>query len=89
MPNKKLTRTCIGCRIKKQKQDMIRIVRNKENEIKPDFKQKLEGRGAYICKDESCFQKAEKSNSLKRALKINIENKKYEELRGVIFDRTK
>lgn len=88
MPNKKLIRTCIGCRAKRQKQDMIRIVKNKQNEIKPDFKQNLEGRGAYICKEESCFQKAEKNNSLRRALKTNIENKKYEELRGVVFDRT-
>ena len=68
---------------------MIRIVRTKENEIKPDFKQKLEGRGAYICEEKECFQKMQKGNGLKRALKINVENKKYEELRGVIFGDTK
>lgn len=87
MPNKKLTRTCIGCKEKKNKQEMIRIIKNKENEIKVDLKQNLEGRGAYICKDENCFQNAQKRNSLRRALKTNIENKKYEELRGVMFDR--
>lgn len=87
MPNKKLTRTCIGCREKKQKQELIRIVCNKYKEINVDFRQNQEGRGAYICKKEECFDKAQKKNKLKSALKINIENKKYEELRGVIFDR--
>ena len=45
------------------------------------------GRGAYICKDMKCFEKVQKGNKLKNALRTNIENKKYEELRGVIFDR--
>lgn len=79
----------MGCRTKKQKENMIRIVKNKEDEIKVDFKQKLDGRGAYVCSEEKCFQQMQKRNSLKKALKTNIENKKYEELRGVIFDRTK
>lgn len=86
MPNKKFIRTCIGCKERKQKQDMIRIVKTKDNEIKADFKQRLEGRGAYICMSKECFDKMQKRNALKRALKINIENKKYEELRGVMFD---
>ena len=44
------------------------------------------GRGAYVCKDIECFNKIIKKNRLKSALKKNIDNKKYEELRGVIFD---
>lgn len=87
MKNSKLTRTCIGCRAKKQKQEFIRIV-NHEGKVKVDIKQNLEGRGAYICKDIKCFEKVEKGNKLKNALKINVENKKYEEIRGVIFDKS-
>ena len=82
-----MTRTCIGCRNKKNKQELIRIVCNKNNEITVDLKQKLEGRGAYICKNEECFKKVQKGNMLKKALKMNVQNEKYEELRGVIFDR--
>jgi predicted RNA-binding protein YlxR (DUF448 family) len=82
----KLKRTCIGCRKKGEKQEFIRIVCNKQKEINVDFKQKLEGRGAYICKDTLCFQKMQKGNRLKNALKTNVDDKKYEELRGVIFD---
>lgn len=85
--SKKLTRTCIGCRNKKEKQELYRIVCNKEKEITVDFKQKKEGRGAYICKDEKCFEKVQKGNKLKMALKTDVEDKKYEELRGVIFGR--
>ena len=89
MKNKKLTRTCISCREKKYKQELIRIVKNKEGDIKVDLKQKLEGRGAYICKKDACFDKMQKANRLKSVFKTSVDNKKYEELRGVIFDRRK
>ena len=85
--SKKFTRTCLGCRNKKEKQELIRILCNKKNEITVDIEQKKAGRGAYICKDEKCFEKVQKGNKLKIALRTDIENKKYEELRGVIFDR--
>ena len=39
MRNKKLTRTCIGCRLKKDKNDLIRIVANKEGQVFVDIKQ--------------------------------------------------
>lgn len=78
---------CIGCREKKDKKGLIRIVSNKQNEISVDFEQKKDGRGAYICKNEACFENMRKGNKLKNALKTSIDNKKYEELRGVIFDR--
>ena len=45
-------------------------------------------RNAYICEDKNCFDKMQKGNRLKSTLKISVDNKKYEELRGVIFDRT-
>ena len=56
MKNKCLTRTCISCRAKKDKKELIRIVKNKDGVIKVDLSQRLEGRGAYIvfikCKRE-------------------------------------
>ncbi len=87
MKNNKLTRTCIGCRAKREKTDLIRIVKNKQNEIIFDFDKKIDGRGAYICDNVTCFEKMVKANKLKFALKTNIDNKKYEELRGVLFGR--
>ena len=79
-------RTCMGCNFKKDKKDLIRIVKNKENEINVDKTGKLQGRGAYICKDEKCLEKAKKTKRLDRVLEMKIPDEIYEKLRGVIFD---
>lgn len=54
-----------------------------------DIMKKIEGRGAYMCESEKCFEIAKKKKALSRALKINIDNNKYNELRGVMFDRNR
>ena len=79
-------RTCMGCNLKKDKKDLIRIVKNKENEINVDKTGKLQGRGAYICKDEKCLEKAKKTKRLDRVLEMKIPDEIYGKLRGVIFD---
>ena len=61
-------RTCIGCNTKKDKKDLIRIVKNKNEEIKVDLTGKMDGRGTYICKQEECLNKAIKN---KFSLDIN------------------
>ncbi len=80
-------RTCMGCNQKKDKKDLIRIVKNKENEIKIDRTGKLDGRGAYICDDIECLEKVIKTKRLERALDIKISQEIYESLRGVILDK--
>ena len=55
-------RTCMGCNQKKDKKDLIRIVKNKDNEISIDRTGKKEGRGAYICDDVNCLEKVIKQN---------------------------
>ena len=54
-------RTCMGCNAKKNKNELIRIVKNNKNEISIDKTGKQEGRGAYICNDVNCLEKAIKS----------------------------
>ncbi len=87
MKNSKEIRTCISCRRKDNKYNLTRIVKSKENGVVVDLKHNIEGRGAYICKDQNCFNKMVKNKALVRALKINIEEEKYNEIRGVMFDR--
>ena len=87
MKNSKEIRTCMGCRKKVNKHNLIRIVNNKTDGVMIDKMQKLEGRGAYICKSEECLNKAIKNKALSRALKTNIDNDKYNELRGVLLDK--
>lgn len=80
-------RTCMGCNIKKDKKDLIRIVKNKENEISIDRTGKKEGRGSYICDDIKCLEKVIKSKRLERTFDMQISEEIYENLRGVILDK--
>ena len=77
-------RTCIGCGQTKTKPDLLRIVKNKENVISIDLTGKMNGRGAYICANPECLNKAIKSNRLSKVFEMKIGNKIYEDLRDVI-----
>ena len=80
-------RTCMGCNTKKDKKDLIRIVKNKENEISLDKTGKAQGRGAYICDDIDCLEKVIKSKRLERIFDMKISEEIYNDLRGVIVDK--
>ena len=62
--NHKPQRTCMGCFQKKGKHELIRIVKNKNEEVFIDTTGKAEGRGIYICKDINCLEKLIKNNKL-------------------------
>lgn len=79
-------RTCLGCNSKKDKKDLIRIVKNKENNISIDFTGKTNGRGAYICNDIACLEKVVKSKRLEKSFEMKITDEIYENLKGVIID---
>lgn len=79
-------RTCMGCNEKKDKKDLIRIVKNKE-EINLDKTGRMQGRGAYICDNIECLEKAIKSKRIERTFETKIQNDIYEKLRGVIIDK--
>lgn len=80
-------RTCMGCNTKKDKKDLIRIVRNNEGKINLDKTGKMPGRGAYICDNMECLDKAIKSKRIDRIFEQPVENEIYEKLRGVIIDK--
>lgn len=73
-------RKCIVCGSLKDKGDLLRIVKNKEEGILIDESGKLNGRGAYVCKNESCIKGLKKSNKLNQAFKMKIDDEIYEEL---------
>lgn len=77
-------RTCMGCNIKKNKNELIRIVKNKDNEISIDLTGKKEGRGIYICHSEECLNKVIKSKRLAKVLEIDISEEIYNNLRECI-----
>ena len=77
-------RTCIGCGEKKNKKDLIRVVKNKEGEISIDNTGKANGRGAYICDCMECLETAIKSKRLEKSFEMKIEDEIYENLREVL-----
>lgn len=66
---------------------MIRIVKNKNDEINIDRTGKLDGRGAYICDNVQCLEKIIRSKRLEKIFDKEISNEIYEKLRGVILDK--
>lgn len=77
-------RTCIGCNEIKPKKELIRIVKNKEGQIFLDKTGKANGRGAYICDNIECLEKAVKTKRLERTFEMPIDIKLYEELKNVL-----
>ncbi len=78
-------RMCIACRQMKDKKMLLRIVKNKENEISIDLTGKQNGRGAYICKDSECLNKLKKQKSLNKAFKMNISEEIYKQIEEVLL----
>ena len=73
-------RQCMGCRERKAKREMIRVVRGTDGNVSLDFGGKMNGRGAYICLDPECLKKAQRSKALERSLEVAIPEEVYERL---------
>lgn len=85
MKNKKIPmRKCVACEENKAKNDLIRIVNNKEEGVSIDPTGKKNGRGAYICIDSSCVELAKKNRRLEHALKTEITENMYEEINDYV-----
>ena len=82
-------RTCLGCNETKDKKELIRIVKQSDGKIFIDKTGKANGRGAYICNNVECLEKAIKSKRLEKNFQTKIDNEIYENLRGVIVDKSK
>ncbi len=80
-------RTCVGCMQKKDKKDLIRIVKNKQNQMSIDKTGKKEGRGIYICNSQQCLEKAIKTKKIEKTFETQISEEIYNDLRGVILDK--
>ena len=77
-------RSCVVTNERLPKQELLRIVKTPEGNVLPDLTGKLNGRGAYIKKDEATLDKAIKSKALERHLDCKIEESVYEEIRNIV-----
>ena len=73
-------RQCMGCRERKAKRELIRVVRTPEGTVNLDFGGKMNGRGAYICPQMECLKKALKSKALDRSLEVTVPQDVYDRL---------
>ena len=73
-------RKCINCGNLYDKNDLLRVVNSKELGVVIDQTGKLNGRGAYICKNNECLADVKKNNKLNRVFKQKVDEKIYEEL---------
>ena len=74
-------RMCSVCREHKDNNQMIRVVKTKENNFYVDKNHKIEGRGAYICLNQKCIETFEKTKCLNRAFKCEVPKEIYDELK--------
>lgn len=82
MKKKKIPqRMCTGCMEMKPKKELIRIVKNKEGEVFVDPTGKKNGRGAYICRNSECLEKAFKNKRIQKNLEIQIDDALYNSLK--------
>lgn len=79
-------RMCVGCREMKDKKELIRVVRTTEGSVAIDLTGRMNGRGAYICANRECLQKARKKNLLGKALEHAIDAEVYDAILERIGD---
>lgn len=75
-------RTCVACRERSAKRALIRIVRTPEGRVELDPTGRKNGRGAYLCDDPACWERALRTDLLARALKTDIDQETVARLRA-------
>ena len=82
-----VSRTCIGCGEVHDKKTMIRIVKDLQGIIKADDTGRANGRGAYICLNEDCLEKAVKKQALNKAFNMQVSKDTVSEVSEYIRKR--
>jgi predicted RNA-binding protein YlxR (DUF448 family) len=76
-------RTCVGCRARAAKTQLLRIVRADET-IALDVKGSAAGRGAYVHRERSCVEEALRRGAVARALRTAAGHDELGRLRASI-----
>lgn len=77
-------RMCVVTRERFPKQELIRVVVNKEGIVTVDVTGKANGKGAYIKKDIEVLKKAKTTKVLDKTLNVTISDDIYNELERII-----
>lgn len=82
-------RTCVGCRRRRTKDELLRVVRAPDGGVRLDRGGNAPGRGAYVCPDVRCFDMGTRRKRLGRALKTKLDAETLERLRGALEVETR
>lgn len=84
MVKKTPMRMCVACREMRAKKELIRVVRTPEGNVMLDKTGRANGRGAYLCANRECFEKAIKIRAIERALEVKLDEAAVEALRAEV-----
>lgn len=85
MKQKKIPlRKCSGCGEMKPKKELVRVVRSPEGEVSLDLNGRKAGRGAYVCPNIQCLNKARKAKRFERSLEISIPDEVYQSMEDAL-----
>lgn len=73
-------RMCVVTRNREDKRNLLRIVKDQENNVFVDVTGKQNGKGAYITKSKEVLEMAKKNKALDRALECEVPESVYEEI---------
>jgi predicted RNA-binding protein YlxR (DUF448 family) len=74
-------RTCVACRTTRPKRELVRVVRTPQGRVAADETGKRNGRGAYLCRQRSCWETALAKRQLDQALRTTLSTEMVDELR--------
>lgn len=86
---KVVLRKCVASNQVFPKEDLIRIVKNKEGNVFIDKSKKANGRGAYLSKSIDAIELARKKHLLDKALEAKVSDDIYQELLTIIKEENK
>ena len=77
-------RQCVACGQVRGKRDLVRVVRTAQGDVRVDPTGKLSGRGAYVCPETACVDRAVREGRLARMLGREIPDDVVQALHGAL-----
>jgi predicted RNA-binding protein YlxR (DUF448 family) len=74
------TRSCVACREAKPKRELVRVVRTEDGRVEVDRTGRRNGRGAYVCPAQECWEAGQKRKALNPALSVTVSPENWDEL---------
>lgn len=72
---------CLGCNQMRDKKELIRVVKDNEGNVSLDSTGKKNGRGAYVCPNPECLEKAIKTKRIERSFSMCLPDEVYDSLK--------